>query len=270
MKEVTVLNNHNDQENNKMALNKDIDLYKISIKKIKESKLSNFKGVLLNQLLTEMMKSGGNNEIIPSNEKNKNNQKQIKVVTVKKNSKSPKKIIYKLKKIKKISSISKNSSYNQNNTKKDKLSNSAYINNKNVKAALKECKIEKINFQMRYNTQMGEDLAVIGSINELGCWDQGRALNLGWNDGNIWKATLFFNDKNINDFEYKFIFISKGQVKQWEEGNNRKFILSQIKGLIESCPNGGNIIHLKNISGQNIDYNYNDRILTIICEWNKK
>ena len=123
---------------------------------------------------------------------------------------------------------------------------------------------------MRYNTQMGEDLAVIGSINELGCWDQGRALNLGWNDGNIWKGTLFFNDKNINDFEYKFIFISKGQVKQWEEGNNRKFILSQIKGLIESCPNGGNIIHLKNISGQNIDYNYNDRILTIICEWNKK
>lgn len=135
---------------------------------------------------------------------------------------------------------------------------------------LKEFKIEKIIFQMKYNTQMGEDLAVIGSINELGCWNQGRALRMNWNDGNIWKGSLIFNNKNIFDFEYKFIFISKGCVKQWEDGYNRKFILSQIKGLIESWPGGGNIIHLKNISGQNMSFNYNDNTLTIICEWNKK
>ena len=123
---------------------------------------------------------------------------------------------------------------------------------------------------MRYNTQIGEDLAVIGSINELGCWDQGRALRMNWNDGNIWKGEIIFGDKIIIDFEYKFIFISKGHVKEWENGNNRKFILSQIKGLIESCSESGNIIHLKNISGQNIDFNYNEYTLTIICEWNRK
>jgi len=32
---------------------------------------------------------------------------------------------------------------------------------------------------MRYNTQMGENLAVIGYINESGCWDQGRSLKMG-------------------------------------------------------------------------------------------
>ena len=274
MKEETTNNNHIVQEKNKIILNKDIDLYKIPIKKIKESKLSAFKGDLLNELLTEMTKSGGNNEIFIPNEKINDNQKKVNSINniVKKSSKSPNKIVTKIKKIKKIRSTTKNSSHNSSSRKINKLSGSAFLNNKTMKGivALKEFRIEKIIFQMKYNTQMGEDLAVIGSIDELGSWDQGRPLRMGWNDGNIWKGTLFFYDKNIIDFEYKFLFISKGQVKQWEDGNNRKFILSQIKGLIESCPNVGNIIHLKNISGQNIDYNYNDYILTIICEWNKK
>ena len=190
-------------------------------------------------------------------------------------SKSPNKIVYKLKNIKKLHNIiTKNNSYNSsNNSRTNKLNDSAHANNKILSKGnntLKQFKIEKITFQMKYNTQMGEDLAVIGSINELGSWNQSQALKMGWNDGNIWKGTLLFSDLNVIDFEYKFIFISKGQVKQWENGNNRKFILSQIKGLIESCPNGGNIIHLKNISGQNIDFNYNDNSLSIICEWNRK
>ena len=156
----------------------------------------------------------------------------------------------------------------------DKMNNSAFLKVKPSSRAkyisVREFKIEKIIFQMKYNTQMGEDLAVIGSIKELGYWDQGKSLKMGWNDGNIWRASLYFENKNIIDFEYKFIFISNGCVRQWEEGNNRKFILSQIKGLIESCPGGGTLIHLKNISNQNIDFNYNDYTLTIICEWNKK
>ena len=48
---------------------------------------------------------------------------------------------------------------------------------------------------------MGEDLAVIGSIKELGFWDQGRALRMGWNDGNIWKGILIFENKCI-EYDY--------------------------------------------------------------------
>ena len=277
MKEENANNNNNIQDKNKIILNKDIDLYKISIKTIKESKLSNFKGDLFNEILSEMLKSGGKNEIIPPKEIIKKNPKKIKIINQKlmNLSKSPNKIIYKLKNIKKLHNIiTKNNSYNSiNSSRTNKLNDNAHGNNKILSKGnntLKQFKIEKITFQMKYNTQMGEDLAVIGSINELGSWNQSQALKMGWNDGNIWKGTLLFSDLNVIDFEYKFIFISKGQVKQWENGNNRKFILSQIKGLIESCPNGGNIIHLKNISGQNIDFNYNDNSLTIICEWNRK
>jgi len=268
----------NNKDKNKIILNKDIDLYKVSIKNLKESKLSDFKGDLFNEIFAEMLKTKEeNNSIMIQKEINKNIPKKIIKINNHKGkniSKSP--ADYKSKKIQKIHSFSKN---NTSNSKKiivrNKLANSTYLNNKTLMKGkyniiLKEFKIEKIIFQMKYNTQMGEDLAVIGSINELGCWNQGRALRMNWNDGNIWKGSLIFNDKNIFDFEYKFIFISKGCVKQWEDGYNRKFILSQIKGLIESWPGGGNIIHLKNISGQNMSFNYNDNTLTIICEWNKK
>ena len=123
---------------------------------------------------------------------------------------------------------------------------------------------------MNCKTEIGEELAVIGSINELGNWDQKKALKMKWKERNIWSGTLFFKNDQIKDFEYKFIYLSKGIIKIWEDGNNRKFSLSQIKGLIESIPKTGTIIHLENISNQNIDYNQNNYTLTIISEWNKK
>ena len=265
------------KENKKIMLNKDIDLYKISFSTIKEAKISDFKGELFNEILNEVLKSEGNNQnqLVLNKQMNKNNQTIKKIIINKKKtgSKSPDNN-YKSLNVQKMHSYNKNISDNPNMIKKVKVLNSSYVNNKPILKGkfitLREFKIEKIIFQMRYNTQMGEDLGVIGSINDLGCWDQGRALRMTWNKGNIWRGTIVFNNNQIIDFEYKFIFISKGYVKKWEEGNNSKFILSQIKGLIESCPGGGTIIHLKNISGLNIDFNYNDYTLTIICEWNKK
>ena len=253
-------NNPKINEDKKITLNNDIDLYKISIKTLKESKLSDFEGNLLNELLHQMMENEEDDLLLLENENN-NSLKNSKEITY----------------IQKMNSFSKDRFQHLNNSNSlnnNKMNNSAYLKNKTLFQGkyieFKEFKIEKIIFQMKYNTQMGEDLAVLGSINELGCWDQGRPLRLGWNTGNIWKGTFDFNNKNILDFEYKFIFLSRGHIKQWENGNNRKFILSQIKGLIESFAGGETIIHLKNISGQNIDYNYNDYTLTIICEWNKK
>ena len=265
------------KENKKIMLNKDIDLYKISFSTIKEAKISDFKGELFNEILNEVLKSEGNNQnqLVLNKQMNKNNQTIKKIIINKKKtgSKSPDNN-YKSLNVQKMHSYNKNISDNPNMIKKVKVLNSSYVNNKPILKGkfitLREFKIEKIIFQMRYNTQMGEDLGVIGSINDLGCWDQGRALRMTWNKGNIWRGTIVFNNNQIIDFEYKFIFISRGYVKQWEDGNNRKFILSQIKGLIISWPGDENIIHLKNISGLNIDFNYNDYTLTIICEWNKK
>ena len=54
MKDEFILNNNN-KSKKKIDLNSDIDLYKIPIKTLKQSKLSDFNGQLIYNLLTEML-----------------------------------------------------------------------------------------------------------------------------------------------------------------------------------------------------------------------
>ena len=115
---------------------------------------------------------------------------------------------------------------------------------------------------------MGQSISVIGSIDKLGNWNESKALNMNWNEGNIWKANMEF--ENIKGFEYKFIFMENGAIKQWEDGINRIFSLNQIRNLLEPNLIYGNLIKLNNIMNQSIEYNYDDYSLTIISEWNKK
>ena len=77
MKEDNNQTNHDKKDKNKIVWNKDIDLYKISIRTIKEAKLSDFKGNLFNEILNEMLKSEENNPIFAKKEINKYYQKII-------------------------------------------------------------------------------------------------------------------------------------------------------------------------------------------------
>ena len=237
-----------------MNLKSEIDLYRIPIKTLKNSKLSDFNGPLIHQLLIEMIDDSENmNNNKYTTENNINNNKEI--LHQINNNKSN---LYSF-----DNDIKMNKSFSDNNSNKNK-ERFKIIN------GINQLKIEKIIFKIKYDTKMGEDLAVIGSINELGNWQTNRALKMGWNSGNIWKTELYLNDNNIFDFEYKFILTCGGYVKKWEDGNNRKFNLLQIKGLIEACRGEGTIIHLKNIEGKNIDFNYNNNTLIVFCWWNVK
>ena len=106
-------------------------------------------------------------------------------------------------------------SMNQNEFAQD-LSASAVITNFPV---LSELKIKTINFEIKYDTNIGETLGIIGSLNELGLWKQSKALKMVWNKGNIWTTTLNLNNyNNAINFEYKFIILSNGKIKYWEDG----------------------------------------------------
>ena len=129
-------------------------------------------------------------------------------------------------------------------------------------------KLNKINFEIKFDTFFGQSISIIGSIDKLGNWNEYKALNMNWNEGNIWKANI--EDDNIKCFEYKFIILENGIIKKWEDGINRYFSLTQIKNLFESNLLNGNIIKINNIMEQSIEYNYNDYSLTIISKWNKK
>ena len=139
---------------------------------------------------------------------------------------------------------------------------------------LRQFEIKSINFKIKYNTEFGESLAMLGSINELGLWKQNKALKMEWNEGNIWKAFLSLNNYNNNiDFEYKFIVLEEGKVKYWESGNNRKFNISQISELvrpyIDNFNGENNIIYINNVMNQSFEYDINTFNLSIICSWNK-
>ena len=149
-------------------------------------------------------------------------------------------------------------------------STNKYRNNMGLQPIEKKLKIDKVIFQMKYNTLPGEDLGVIGSIEELGMWDQNKALKLSWSNGNIWKTKINFNFSRIKSFEFKFIFISNGRVKQWEDGSNRKVNFEHLREIIEPNIREGYLVEFKNIGGNNIIYNFNESSLIVVCDWNKK
>ena len=229
----------------KIIINSKLDLSKIPISTILHENLLNFKGDYFKKLYEEA-------------EKEEPKEKIKKSVS------------------KKSNKISKTKKGIQNNSKSDnaiketkpKMTNLLNIPINKPAPVNKSFKLNVIYFEMKYDTQMGENIAVIGSIDRLGNWDTSRVLNLGWNEGNVWGASLDY--KEINDFEYKFIFVKDGYVKEWEDGINRKFIFQQIKSLIEPNLANGNIIKLKNIMSQSLEYDYNNFSLKIISEWNKK
>jgi hypothetical protein len=272
----------------KIIINSKLDLSKIPISTILHENLLNFKGDYFKKLYEEAEKEEKKElqndsqieeeETLPSpnnvnNNININNNNQI--IEQQKEKEEPKE---KLKKSdsKKSNKISKTKKGIKNNSKSDnaiketkpKMTN---LLNMPINKPIPVNKIFKLNviyFEMKYDTQMGENIAVIGSIDKLGNWDTSRVLNLRWNEGNVWGASLDY--KEINDFEYKFIFVKDGYVKEWEDGINRKFIFQQIKSLIEPNLVNGNIIRLKNIMSQSLEYDFNNYSLKIISEWNKK
>lgn len=48
----------------------------------------------------------------------------------------------------------------------------------------------QVSFSIHKPTQLGEDVAVVGSHDSLGAWNLGNALPLTWTDGHHWRGSL--------------------------------------------------------------------------------
>lgn len=131
----------------------------------------------------------------------------------------------------------------------------------------KGIKIDKIKFQMTYQTQMGQELGVIGSFKELGEWNQDKALKMEWTNGNVWIKKIDYSENN--NFEFKFIFIVNMRVEKWEDGNNRIFNYNDIKNRLENEKNNSDVISFS-LNQQIYKFDSNENLLTIIADWNKK
>jgi len=243
-----------------IVINDKIDLNQIPLNDIINKNLLNFCG----EYFDKLYENARNEELVENNERLSLKRRALSNYSLKKSE------LFKI----------DEEEYNEINTLKEsrniKSDNIIYCNIKQKEEKLLNLptklnlpfKLNKINFEIKFDTFFGQSISIIGSIDKLGNWNEYKALNMNWNEGNIWKANL--EDDNIKCFEYKFIILENGIIKKWEDGINRYFSLTQIKNLFESNLLNGNIIKINNIMEQSIEYNYNDYSLTIISEWNKK
>ena len=283
----------------KVIINTKEDLIKIPFSVLKNTNIQDFEGDFYKFIFDRALEIEKNPEekksFLSSKNYLANKNKSKKVVPLKEHSKTTKIIKTVKKSAKKPENIPKKKdekknvnnnnnaleqdnykTYNNNNNDNEEYANQTlplpkvkYNQEMSMNLLKKKLKIDYIVFQMKYNTRPGEDLGVIGSINELGMWDQNKALKLGWNEGNIWKTKINYNFSG-STIEFKYIFISNGRVKQWEDGDNRKLVYEQLRGKIEPNIKEGYLMEFKNINGNNIIYNYKDYTLTVSCDWNKK
>ena len=66
---------------------------------------------------------------------------------------------------------------------------------------------------------MGESLAVVGNIDELGQWNDCNVCKMTWTENHVWVTDNLVVSKPF--FLYKYVIIQDGEIKQWEKGANR-------------------------------------------------
>ena len=188
--------------NSKININKKSDLNEITLETILNEKLINFGGDYYNKLYEKAEREEKNakptkklSELIYY--KFKNNSDLFQIDEVEYNEKQNIK-------------LSKRTTKSDNSINISKLSNKKILNNNTFKSNQTNpiFKVKKIFFEVKFETRMGQSISVIGSIDKLGNWNESKALNMNWNEGNIWKANMEF--ENIKGFEYKFIFMENG------------------------------------------------------------
>ena len=232
----------------KIKIENAIDLYKLPISTLKNAKIFNFSGKLYDKIYKEALemekviiskKPPLEKKILNNNENQTYDQQQFNKPT-----------------------------YNTQiyNTQFNTPQNYGNMNYTNLNQS--RIKINKIKFEMKYQTQMGQEVGVIGSLDELGKWNQNKVLRLNWTNGNVWNKEISY--VNGSDFEFKFIFINNGRVVKWEDGNNRPFNFRNVCSNLEKKNIKNGVINIWNLNNQNLEFDTRNYTLKVTCEWNKK
>ena len=123
-------------------------------------------------------------------------------------------------------------------------------------------------FEITYHTDFGQMVALLGSLPELGKWDEKFALKFDWTAGNVWRGKITCQENT--DFEYKFIFLQQDKVQKWESGENRVFkydlIKMELEKFLQSHDLDMDIVQLE-LNGQELIYSYLTKSLKIISKW---
>lgn len=76
-----------------------------------------------------------------------------------------------------------------------------------------------LTLSIRYETNLGQSMSIIGDIEELGNWKNFKC-EMTWTDGHVWVLRdLPIRSKSI--FNYKYVLMKDGKPEVWEQGQNR-------------------------------------------------
>lgn len=76
-----------------------------------------------------------------------------------------------------------------------------------------------LHFSIFYETIVGESIAVVGNLEELGKWKDYN-IHLIWTEGHIWRSLQPIIVRE-SYFEYKYVLLQDNEVVAWEQGVNR-------------------------------------------------
>ncbi|KAI8466753.1 MAG: hypothetical protein J3K34DRAFT_524304 [Monoraphidium minutum] len=79
----------------------------------------------------------------------------------------------------------------------------------------------KVDIAVRRETQLGQDVWLVGAGPALGEWDVAAALPLAWTEGHVWRATIEVNPTELPVLEYKAVLKCANGAVVWEAGGNR-------------------------------------------------
>ena len=233
MEKENILFEQNENKQEKMIINTTSDLLKIPLYILNNSKIQNFSGIYFEEIYQEAIKD----EILSETDDSSQNKKI---------NKSPKKESNSNQTLKNINSL--------NNLIDKKI----YSGEEEIALTLNQ--IKKIKFNIQYNTNFGEEVAILGSIPLLGFWKLEGKFKLKWNEGNIWTGEIDMNKDNMKYFEFKFVIIEKNNIKLWENGNNNIFGYEDIINNVQ-----------KNRIGKydkfTYEYDKNEKLLILKCNW---
>ena len=85
-----------------------------------------------------------------------------------------------------------------------------------------------MNFEITYDTK-GTEFGLIGSIPEMGEWQEGKQINLIWSNGNIWRGKVKIVANEKKTINYKFIQLVNGKITRWEDVQHTLEIDSSFK-----------------------------------------
>ena len=259
--------------NGKITINTSADLYKIPISLLKRTKVYNFKGKYYDKIYKEALDLEREKVFKKPPKEKKTPISSYQIPQYEK----PKNIIqtpeinqpnYSNQNYNNYNTFSNNNDYNKNSPQNytyGGYTNFTYNSNQMLRG---DYLIKRIEFEIQQQTDKGEEIGIIGSLNELGRWNQDKVLKLNFNDSYVWNKEIPY--VNGTDFEFNFIFISHGKVVKWEEGKNRPFKYDNVCLNLRNGNKQSGLITVWNLNHMTLEYDMKTNCLKIICDWNKK